>query len=62
MKQQQAIQEQVDETKCALARVKKYADSLEETHDDLRIELKAAITDKHTAFRLTNKARRLAAD
>jgi hypothetical protein len=36
--------------------------NLEETNDDLRIELKAAIMEKHIAFRLTNKANQLAAD
>ena len=62
MKRQQAIHEQVDETKCALARVKHYADSLEETNDDFKIELKAAIIEKHTVFGFTNKARWLAAE
>ena len=62
MKQQPAIEVQADETKHALALVQNYANSLAETNDDLRIVLKAAITEKHNAFRLTNKAKRLAAD
>ncbi len=43
VKQLQAIKEQVDETAQAVAVVQNYADSLEETNDHLRSELKSAI-------------------
>jgi hypothetical protein len=61
MKQQQAIKEQFDETERAVAIVHNYADSLEETNDNLRSKLKAAIAEKGAAFRLTRKAKKLAA-
>jgi hypothetical protein len=46
----------------ALAIMQNFANSLEETNDDLRSKLKAAITQKHTTFRLTGKAKRLEAN
>jgi hypothetical protein len=61
MKQQQAIQEQFDETEQAVAIMQNYADSLEETNDDLKSKLKAVIAEKCAAFRLTRKAKKLAA-
>jgi hypothetical protein len=61
VKQLQAIKEQVDETEWAVAIMQNYANSLEETNDHLRSKLKSAITEKRAAFRLTNKAKKLAA-
>ncbi len=60
MKRWQAIKEQFDGTERAVAIEKNYADSLEETNDDLRSKLKAAIAKKRAAFRLMRKAKKLA--
>jgi hypothetical protein len=45
----------------AVAIMQNYADSLEETNDDIRSKLKAAIAKKHAAFMLMRKAKKLAA-
>ena len=62
VKRCQAIQQQSDEMQQAVSIVKNYADSLEETNNDLRDELKQALLDKYAALKLTFKAKQLASD
>ena len=62
VKRCQAIQQQSDEMQQAVSIVKNYADSLEETNNDLRDELKQALLDKFAVLRLTSKAKQLASD
>ena len=62
VKRCQAIQQQSDEMQQAVSIVKNYADSLEETNNDLRDELKQALLDKFAVLRLTSKAKQLALD
>ena len=45
-KHRQAMQEQFDETQRAVSMVQNYANSLEETNDDLRDKLKQALFEK----------------
>ena len=52
-----AMQQQFDETERALSIARNYADSLEETNNDLRDELKEALYEKNRATRLTSKAK-----
>ena len=56
------MQHLFDEAQRAVADVKNYTDSLEETNDELRNELKQAFQEKRAAMRLTAKAKRLAAN
>jgi hypothetical protein len=55
-----AMQQKFDETERALSIARNYADSLEETNNDLRDELKEALYEKNRATRLTSKAKKLA--
>jgi hypothetical protein len=57
-----AIQQQYDETQRAVSIVQNYADSLEDTNNDLRDELKKVLFEKHQATSLTAKAKQLASN
>jgi hypothetical protein len=59
-KHRQAMQEQFDETQQAVSMVQNYANSLEETNDDLRDKLKQALFEKHRATCLTANTKQLA--
>jgi hypothetical protein len=54
------VQHQIDETERVEMHLKNYADSLEEENQELRSELKAAISDKRAAERLSLKDKQLA--
>ena len=56
-KHRQAMQEQFDETQQAVSMVQNYANSLEETNDDLRDKLKQALFEKHRATSLSANAK-----
>ena len=56
-KHRQAMQEQFDETQRAVSMVQNYANSLEETNDDLRDKLKQALFEKHRATSLSANAK-----
>ena len=62
VKQRQAILQQLDEMQRAVSIVQNYADSPEETNNDLRDELKQALLDKYAVLKLTSKAKQLASD
>ena len=62
VKRCQAILQQLDEMQRAVSIVQSYADSPEETNNDLRDELKQALLDKFAVLRLTSKAKQLASD
>ena len=59
-KHRHAMQHQLDETQRAVSIAQNYADSLEDTNNDLRDELKEALSEKRRATSLTAKAKKLA--
>jgi len=59
-KHRRAMQHQLDETQRTVSIVQNYADSLQDANNDLRDELKEALSEKHRATSLTVKAKQLA--
>jgi hypothetical protein len=60
MNQRALVQKHLDDTSNAEMMLQNYIESLEEENDELRAELKAAITDKRAAVRKSEKDQKLA--